>query len=132
NTCNTNLYNMYVDLLCSLVIYFDCSAFHSDLHSFPTRRSSDLGELPACRPRGRGGRVGAAPDCRTPSPPRAARARPSGRRLGMSASVVYKRVCHAAHHEPGAGARGHDLEQWDSVQEWRDPRPECVPRSEEH
>jgi len=45
----------------------------------------------------------------------------------MSASVVYKRVRHAAHYEPGAGARGHDLEQWDSVQEWRDPRPECVP-----
>lgn len=42
-------------------------------------------------------------------------------------SAVYSRHRHAAHYEPGAGVRGHDLEQWDSVQEWRDPRPECVP-----
>ena len=49
----------------------------------------------------------------------------------MSASVVYKRVRHAAHYEPGAGARGHDLEKWDSVQAWDDPRPAAVPTNAE-
>src|SRR5205809_7749457 len=40
----------------SLAFFFKCSGHHRDLHSFPTRRSSDLG--PRRRTHGRGARPG--------------------------------------------------------------------------
>src|SRR5206468_7010374 len=50
--------------------FFHCSGDHRDLHSFPTRRSSDLSTnppaTPACRWRGPGG-PGAAPPGRDPA-----------------------------------------------------------------
>src|SRR5207244_8225713 len=46
------------------LLYFHCSVYHRHLHSFPTRRSSDL-----CMPQAkfdRGGRAGRAPEDRGP------------------------------------------------------------------
>src|SRR5205807_8029720 len=35
--------------LFSLIFFFSCSCDHRDLHSFPTRRSSDLTQIVICR-----------------------------------------------------------------------------------
>src|SRR5439155_24559493 len=41
--------------LCLSFFFFSCSGDHLDLHSFPTRRSSDLISPPRCQSVGRGG-----------------------------------------------------------------------------
>lgn len=43
-------------------------------------------------------------------------------------AAVYTRVPHAAHYGNG---QGHDLEQWDVLGTWGDPRPACVPHDAE-
>src|SRR5437870_12389639 len=40
-TTTLNLYSTIIDLI-SLFFFFQCYGDHQDLHSFPTRRSSDL------------------------------------------------------------------------------------------
>lgn len=47
---------------------------------------------------------------------------------GTGAITRYTRTPHAAHYEGGGG---HDLEIWDAVREWNDPRPACVPADAE-
>src|SRR5205809_6734327 len=52
---NCAYHTVFQPISISFSFFFTCSAAHQDLHSFPTRRSSDLARSPTTtsRPRGR-------------------------------------------------------------------------------
>src|SRR5437773_3516072 len=56
--------------MCCSLFSFCCPTPHRALHSFPTRRSSDLGWAHMARPSSKSGLAGIMVGCRTPGSPR--------------------------------------------------------------